>query len=411
MFTSRTPQEIIDTLNHTISNCVLEIPQNLQCSITNNTLTVKKNSIITLPAEVYTTYKTTADFTRDLSTLADGDYIIFASTSGIQVPRLKSVIGSGTSLPEDDSTFSVYFIPSENKIYRWTEGEWHNWPVAYPICEVSVINGAANFKQDSNSNDIIFNGACYVGHHVVVYPNIIALEPAGIIDNGNLNSIISKQQSLTILNITSDIRVVGTNSTGGASVWSYYHIVDNINNYTWPYSGDRVYDSSTNKMHALNASAVRHVTPLLYCTKSGDFLTKFDVIKPIRAATVDMLDKVQVQAAGAYHEPKNNTVLFSTWINSGDITLSEPYTNFEYLAVIYTNDTNTECGIRILPVSIFESVMSLNEYNIVQLIEGFSGAYWKIKSNAGGSTSQLLKYDQDQYIGIRAVIGYNKKEA
>lgn len=185
------------------SNCVLDIPQNIKLTLENNVLTVKKGSILTLTGSTYATATTNHDVTRTYNSLADGRYFIFmaGNLGSLGTARKISDVGSGDTVPDSSSSLTAFYNTADKKMYVKENNVWTVWNVVYPLCIIEASDGAVSFAKDSNGNDMIFNGACFVGHHAVVYPNIKVLIPNGINDDGSLASINVLKQSLEIIDL------------------------------------------------------------------------------------------------------------------------------------------------------------------------------------------------------------------
>ena len=209
------------------TNCILEIPQNIKLELSNNVLTLKSGSILTWGGTTYRTATTTEDKTWTMpDNFADGKYYIFTSrvNGTIQGGTLLTKVSSGTesARPEWSASLigSVYYN-IDTKLFnyagstRWSE----DWGVAYPICLIEVSSGIASFAKDSNGNDMIFNGACFVGHHVVVYPNVKALIPNGFNADGSYKNIEINRNNLYIRELSwGNFIKLWCMSTG--SIWS-----------------------------------------------------------------------------------------------------------------------------------------------------------------------------------------------
>ena len=142
---------------------------------------------------------------------------------------------------------------------------------------------------------MIFNGAGFIGHHAFVYPNIKALIPNGFNADGSLKSTLFESNTLVIAEIGNKNGIVlttysqvinpdwiGSDVTDISEITdtSIYHYVKNRNlNYIKLGTGINTYP----------------VVPFVYCAKSNNIVTKFDIVQPVRLTTTEILDKVQDQ--------------------------------------------------------------------------------------------------------------------
>lgn len=239
------------------SNCVLDIPQNIKLTLENNVLTVKKGSILTLTGDTYATVTTNHDVTRTYNSLADGRYFIFmaGNLSSLGVARKISEVGSGDTVPDSSSSLTAFYNTTDKKMYQKENNVWIVWNVVYPLCIIEASDGAVSFVKDSNGNDMIFNGAGFIGHHAFVYPNVKVLIPDGLNADGSLKSIEYTLNSLNIEEITSDYPNIFIKNFGSSNTLRVrgYHIVntyDEINIQSFHH----YYVKSENKMYRAMSS-------------------------------------------------------------------------------------------------------------------------------------------------------------
>lgn len=277
-------QMIIDSANGTISNCVLEIPQNLKLTLENNVLTLASGSVVALTGyNTYTTRTTTANITKD--SWASGWYnktaLLYIGSTGTWFGfKEVSKVGSGSSLPVDNTNFDDFYLTTDYSWYEWENGTWSKKNFSYPLAIVNVdSNGVATFAKDSNGHDMIFNGMGFIGTCLFVFPNIKVLLPNGFNADGSLQSIEVITNSVSLNNRT------------GAREESYF-ILNRYNNISVSAtisSGNAYYDKEKNLFYNNGYGAY---TPLLsFSTKMGGKIDKFAIRQPVRTATVEMLDK------------------------------------------------------------------------------------------------------------------------
>ena len=378
-------QMIIDSQNGTISNCILEIPQNIKLTLENNTLYIEIGSILIKEGSNYVTFTTTQRGSRVINGQADGKYYIFTTPSGDYIYQFGNNtninnIESGSSLPQDGFNGQFFYNVADRRFYTYTVAE-HRWNYTttqgnftYPLGIIEINNGVASFAKDSNGNDMIFNGACFVGHHAVVYPNVKGLAPNQKNADGTLKSYLFNHQSLEIVEITRSIRVIG-NNVNSVSGWSWYSETDDINNATFR-PGERIYDSSTNTMYALNKDTIRAIMPIIFCEYNGTTVTDFTIRQPVRLATTEMLDKVQDQV-----DTKQDTLVSGTNIKtinstsvlgSGNFTLADQsLSNLDstgQMVVDSQNGTISNCILEIpqnLKLTLENNVLTLKAGSII----------------------------------------------
>lgn len=311
-------QMIIDSQNGTISNCVLEIPQNIKLELSNNVLTLKAGSVLTKTGETYATVTTTTDQTHTIpNTLPDDKYYIMSSNGGFWMPSVEveySVtattgrhVRSGDTLPATgDANHDLFYLTTDKSIYFWSNSanEWQNRTTSnnacYPLCIIEMKSGVASFAKDSNGNYMIFNGAGFIGQHVFVYPGIKMLSPMGLDDDGNLNSEQTVTSSLTIAALGGRTSICCYNSTTLATrtyLGEYKTVEEAPTNISTGIpvvyiSGENKSYQFANNQWSTNNSQQR-ATVLVNYSNSGSIVTDFTIRQPVRTATVEMVDKKQ----------------------------------------------------------------------------------------------------------------------
>lgn len=288
-------QMIIDSVDGKISNCILEIPQNLKVSIVNNVVTLDIGSIVTLFGNSYSTYTTTTTKTWATSEY-DGRYMLFATISadGYIYGTAISKIYSGTTYPVSPIFGDLFFDTSDRSIHRYTT-QWVNWGVGYPIAIVDVTSGVPTFAKDSNGNDMIFNGAGFIGHHAFVLPNISGLLTDRFNTDGTLKSTHIKNTSLLIEELDNNstnaplccsssfalykrpkyIEVENMAEAESYGESAFYYIKDENVVMSWAGIGGKYYSF----LRLLSYSTVNNV------------VTNFTIRQPVRSATNEMLDE------------------------------------------------------------------------------------------------------------------------
>lgn len=282
-----------------ISNCITVIPQNIKLTLENNILIVKAGSVLALTgSSAYTTITVNSDRTKDFSSYPDGDIVVFAnSVGGLGLDGLKNKIGSGDTLPSDSSTYAWYYLTTDYSIYHWENSTWIKKTATYPLCMLNKSGNNVSFAKDSNGNDMIFNGAGFIGHHAFVLPGVKGLAPNLKNVDGTLKSFNVNTDQLSIIELRNNIKWIGSSNNGRlAEGWLYYTEVDTIEGYTIK-GGERVYDKSTNTLYLGNTSTIRNIMPLIKVASDGTTVTDFTIRQPVRLATTEMLDSIRSQVA------------------------------------------------------------------------------------------------------------------
>lgn len=304
---SDTGQMVIDTVNSTISNCILDIPQNIKLEINNGVITLKSGCKITKTGSTYATVTVASDANYSTPTETNCKLVVFATEAGLPAPldekcRLENV-RSGSGDEGDVASGLTYFDTDDRTIYQ-DDGSGSGWEatnLAYPLAVVDVDSqGKCSFAKDSNGNDMIFNGACFVGHHAVVYPNIKILIPNSFNDDGSLKSILGLSNVLSIIEMSGtapdgfDKYIYTTNGRG----WAQF-LANEVNDISELSGGGGFYSYVKNKNMFYHIVGNTPVAVARFClvkfTLYGSTVTDFAIRQPVKLATTEMLDNIQSQ--------------------------------------------------------------------------------------------------------------------
>ena len=190
----------LDDFNSGITNCITEIPQDIKQELNNGTLTHKVGSKFYTPDGTDHTVSTSSSVSTASS---NGQHFVYcAGNSGtlqsFSTTTLVSRAGSGSSLPADNTDYSVFLNTSNSKIYRYTGGDWSEWGVSFPLAIVTVSNGAIS------SIDQVFNGFGYIGGTIFTLPGVKGLVPNGRNADGTLNNANVFNATTVKINTPSD---------------------------------------------------------------------------------------------------------------------------------------------------------------------------------------------------------------
>lgn len=211
-----------------ITNCLLEVPQNIKLELNNGTLIIKAGSIVTIPygtTDLSSTYKVGSDFLNSNLKVVDrvysnGKFFVWAelqtdkqmdsTTQATANQRTVTVVvssgnlasidatayNSGATEPEGLSSSVRFYNTTANYIYNGGTTTYHS----YPICVGQSVNGTG-----WTSIDKVFNGMGYIGSTVWVDKGVKCLIPNGRNEDGSLRNI---ESTLTKVCVITDTRVV-----------------------------------------------------------------------------------------------------------------------------------------------------------------------------------------------------------
>ena len=298
-------QMVIDSQNGTVSNCVLEIPQNVKCSmvydsnINKYVFTLYSGSILTQTGLTYSTQEITASSSINFSSSAGTErYLYISVTGGAATITLhadydvnKSYSGHTSDFPTanlGDST--TYYDIDTAKWYRYRSSQQDWIEISrYPVAVV---------KRDTNNVFTIvqvFNGALYLGHHSIVLPNLKGLVPNGITSDGNLASTGITTNAVQII-------AMSTNTVGGICLSTTGTAALSDNNAYYDYDNNMYYRNSSDTNTYLNI--------VKYATDEDSYVTDFTIRQPYEGCRDLITDKKQndITSITGYDATKTQTL-------------------------------------------------------------------------------------------------------
>lgn len=265
------------------NNCILEIPQNIKCEINGSILTLKSKSTLVLGnGSTYTTLTTTSDLTRNIPSVSRKQRHIVWYKNGVLDSLDITYATSGSSAPTSflAGVYALWLNPDDETI-KFTNNAGSTWNTnnSYPIGIIDIdVDGVASFAKDSNGNDMIFNGAGFIGHHAFVYPDVKVLRPNGFNIDGSFRNINTTLKSLLIFEMTSITNAITINGTKTGSTRQYYE-VDNLDTSL----GGFQYVKSENIDYFWNGVEYvkRYETKVIDFNITGTTVTDFAIQQPL----------------------------------------------------------------------------------------------------------------------------------
>lgn len=279
-------QMIIDSQNGTISNCILEIPQNIKVTLENNVLTAKSGSVLTDSGATYQTITITSDKTITIPIGSNNRWLIFATRSGVLAPVVARACVSGTTDSLAGQPIHIWFDTTNREVLYYGSDGTTGSHRTYPLCVIDVVDGVASFAKDSNGNDMIFNGAGFIGHHAFIYPDVKALIPNGFNDNGSLKSVSITRSALTIKEIIGN-RYFAINSATSINDRPSYFEVDTLDDLYAKNLQGFYYVKSINQCYSWVGSSGNlypYNTVFISVKLSGTTVTDFTIRQPYQGA-------------------------------------------------------------------------------------------------------------------------------
>ena len=236
-----------------VSNCVVEITQDINLTLSSGTLTLKKDSKVYVPngSGVFNTVNIASDKTITSST--NGTYMLFTSLTGGSI-ALESIgiTSSGTTAP---SGYGVFYDTSANTVYRYVSGS-QSVQLSFPVAIITVSGGAIT------SIDKIFNGFGYIGNDMFVLPGVKCLVPNGRNTDGTLNNtsytVSTVRTSHQTSSGTHQIRLSSSTFVGNKMV---YNEEDNYNYLTSVSPANKRSDAIAGVVNCAAAGVINSIEP------------------------------------------------------------------------------------------------------------------------------------------------------
>lgn len=182
-----------------ITNCLLEVPQNIKLELNNGTLTLKAGSIVTVPngfeADGTTPKFDYVTIENDLgnnytSSGGYGSWLVYYNKHS-NVINIREVSHSFSGTTEPTGVYTFWYNMTTNTINNH-EGEGSGWGglMSLPVAEVTLSSTGWT------SIDQVFNGIGYIGSTVWVDKGVKVLIPNGRNEDGTLNNVEHTTQTL-----------------------------------------------------------------------------------------------------------------------------------------------------------------------------------------------------------------------
>lgn len=242
------------TLSHrNITNCILEVPQDIKLELVDGVITLKEGSKVYIP-NGFETDGTTKKFDKveitvdkSNSTKGSGD-IFLAIGIGGNLLALEAKSFTVTERPESTVGTPLYYNITTNKAEYYDNSVW-NSDCSFPLAIVErTDNGFTNIKQ-------VFNGFGYIGSTVFAFPGIKSLIPDGRNEDGSLKNIeyTTKNVIIHTSDHTNKNATLILDTVGNAGIHNYFEgdVIPSKIGYAWVYHRPSNYilqwDNTTSK--------------------------------------------------------------------------------------------------------------------------------------------------------------------
>ena len=184
-----------------VTNCIIEIPQDIKLELNNGTITLKAGS------KVYNADESIYDIDSDYSVtpkwgVASGistNLMVFPVITNNKITGLdatnQSLVFSGDTAPTFSGNYAYWLDTANNKV-KYTNDAGTSWLEnrALPLCLVSTLDNSVS------SIDVVFNGVGFMSNQIYITPDIKSLVCAGKNSNGSLNTVLIESSRLQIYN-------------------------------------------------------------------------------------------------------------------------------------------------------------------------------------------------------------------
>ena len=237
-----------ETLTHrNITNCLLEVPQDIKLELADGVVTLKEGSKVYIPngPGVFEEKMIYTDISN--KTLGNGDIFLAVSKEGGLI-ALDAQSFTVTERPETIQGVPLYYNITTNKIEYYDNSVWHTG-ASFPIAIVErTDNGFTNIKQ-------VFNGFGYIGSTVFVLPGVKSLIPDGRNEDGSLRNIeyTTKNVIIHTSDHTNKNATLVLDTVGNAGIHNYFEgdVIPSKIGYAWVYHRPSNYflqwDNTTSK--------------------------------------------------------------------------------------------------------------------------------------------------------------------
>ena len=227
--------ELENSVESYLTNCILEIPQNIKYTLEDGVLTIKAGTIITVPYgttdqsamypvgatflnnnfKVVKTYFTDNKFFVQAEVQADASVSSSAAASNRMVGLAHQSHGtynyadtacySGTTAPTNTDTLAIWY-DTANNVIKQTNNSGDSWNEAYWCLPLLLVERA---NQEWTQVLNVFNGMGYIGSTAWVDKGVKLLSANGRNADGTLNN-----KEITINNL-----IIRTNPIGASLDW------------------------------------------------------------------------------------------------------------------------------------------------------------------------------------------------
>ena len=290
-------------LNHLqITNCLLEVPQNIKLELNNGVLTLKAGSVVIVPngfeadgtTPKFDYVDITSDRTPNISTGSTSSKYVYVIQDNVNSRYFNTnQCFSGVTAPTGGS-YLLWYDTTNNLIKESQDGgaTWLDRKFSFPVCLFS-----ANGNQFT-SIDQVFNGMGYIGSTIWVDKGVKELIPNGRNADGTLNNREYTTITVKLLHTgwNNGLEYLSLAHNGSFQAARYFVAQDEKPNLT----GVIWYNTRENIVYRITASGVMSkVTEVVVCTCNREKDGKVTALEPkLPFKAMDYNDKSEISGWG-----------------------------------------------------------------------------------------------------------------
>lgn len=223
-----------------VTNCITEIPQDINLTLSDGTLTLKAGSKVYVPNGAGVFEQKTVSEDKTITNTANGAYFAFtnANASAFTYVSVSNTCSGSTDALAGTANHCWYDTTNNVINYYGADGTTVAGTRCLPVALFTVSGGQIS------SIDQVFNGFGYIGSTVFTLPGVKGLYPNGRNADGTLKNGLVNCTSVQISsNFTDSDQHCLLLNTNGRCQWynrtqfSY----DNQNNIVYSYNGTKIY--------------------------------------------------------------------------------------------------------------------------------------------------------------------------
>lgn len=315
--TETSPLTISDKekLANKITNCILNVPQNIDLSLENGVLKLKAGSTVYVPngVGVYNKNTLVSDDVFQLQNFGQSKGVLVYGLQDDYFPFERT--WAGPTEPTNLTGNTHIWYDTANNVIKYTSNAgttWNTYNISLPIAVVSMDSSGT-----ITSIDQVFDGFGFIGNTVFSLPGLQVAVPNGINEDGTLNNnVFTTDEVFTTSTVGNVLNAIGLYTTGIGNRMGYY-VVDvysdmiNLNKngfyyvvsenkiYSWTGNQGIIYDKFVIVCYANNVSNKITDLKTKYAFRAVDYNEYQNAINNLESGKQDNLTQEQLNAVNS----------------------------------------------------------------------------------------------------------------